>query len=157
MARETLDLLFLVFNYGVLPFWALLILAPHWTPGPKLVAGVAVPALLGAVYVALLAMGAGAVFTGGAEGGIGGGGFDTLEGVMRLFTSPVAVLTGWVHYLAFDLFVGAWEVRDSRRRGVPHVLVAPCLVLTLMLGPTGLLAYVLLRGLSGRRSLGVAP
>lgn len=153
MARETLDLLFLVFNYGVLPFWALLILAPHWPRGPKLVAGVAVPALLGAVYVALLAMGAGAAFTGGVEGG----GFDTLEGVMRLFTSPVAVLTGWVHYLAFDLFVGAWEVRDSRRRGVPHLLVVPCLLLTLLLGPAGLLAYVLVRGISGRRSPAVAP
>ena len=56
-----------------------------------------------------------------------------------LFTSPHAVLAGWIHYLAFDLFVGAWEVRDARRHGLSHWMVVPCLALTLMLGPFGLL------------------
>ena len=64
---------------------------------------------------------------------------------MALFTSPFAVLAGWVHYLAFELFVGAWEVRDARRRNVPHLLVVPCLALTLMLGPAGLMSYLMLR------------
>ncbi|MEM7256926.1 MAG: abscisic acid-deficient protein Aba4 family protein [Pseudomonadota bacterium] len=34
------------------------------------------------------------------------GGFDSLSGVMSLFEHPGATLGGWVHYLAFDLFVG---------------------------------------------------
>jgi hypothetical protein len=74
-----------------------------------------------------------------------GGGFSSLSGVMTLFTSPHFALVGWVHYLAFDLFIGAWEVRDARRRLISHWFVVPCLVLTLMLGPVGLLAYLGLR------------
>ena len=55
------------------------------------------------------------------------------------------MLVGWVHYLVFDLFVGAWIVRDARRRGIHHGLVLPCLFFTLMLGPIGLLLYAGLR------------
>jgi hypothetical protein len=54
-------------------------------------------------------------------------------------------MAGWIHYLLFDLFVGAWEVRDAVRRDVPHWLVVPCLILTLILGPIGLLLYVVVR------------
>ena len=61
------------------------------------------------------------------------------------------LLAGWLHYLAFDLFVGSWEVRDSRRVGVHHLLVIPCLFLTLMMGPVGLLAYLVLRLAIGRQ------
>jgi hypothetical protein len=55
------------------------------------------------------------------------------------------LLAGWVHYMAFDLFIGAWETRDARRAGVPHLMVVPCLILTFMLGPIGLLVYLALR------------
>ena len=58
------------------------------------------------------------------------------------------LLAGWIHYLAFDLFIGGWETRDAVRNGIPHLLVIPCLLLTFMLGPIGLLAYFALR--SGR-------
>ena len=74
-----------------------------------------------------------------------GASFATLAGVMLIFTSPHATLAGWVHYLVFDLFVGAWEVRDARRRGIGHGWVLPCLALTLMFGPGGLLLYLVLR------------
>jgi len=73
------------------------------------------------------------------------GGFSSLAEVARLFENPSLLLAGWVHYLAFDLFIGAWEVRDARRLGIPHLLVVPCLVLTFMLGPVGLLLYLGLR------------
>jgi len=78
------------------------------------------------------------------------GGFDSLEHVKQLFTNDRAVLAGWVHYLAFDLFIGCWEVLDARERGVRHVLVIPCLVLTFMLGPAGLLLYLGLRSVASR-------
>jgi hypothetical protein len=71
--------------------------------------------------------------------------FGSLPGVMAFFSVPEAALAGWIHYLVFDLFVGAWEVRDARRRGIHHALVVPCLALTLLLGPLGLAAYLLLR------------
>jgi hypothetical protein len=60
------------------------------------------------------------------------------------------VVAGWIHYLIFDLFVGAWEARDARRRGVPHLLLVPCLLFTLMIGPVGLLLYVVVRFFSKR-------
>ena len=41
--------------------------------------------------------------------------------------------------------VGAWESRDAQRRGVPHLLLLPCLVATFMLGPLGLLLYAAVR------------
>ncbi len=69
---------------------------------------------------------------------------------MLLFTDRWLVLAGWVHYLAFDLFIGSWQVRDARRNRVPFVLVVPCLVLTFLFGPIGLLLYLLLAGVASR-------
>ena len=65
--------------------------------------------------------------------------------MQALFTRPEATLAGWIHYLVFDLFVGAWIARDAVRRGIHPVAVAPCLVLTLMFGPVGLFCYAALR------------
>lgn len=73
------------------------------------------------------------------------GGFGSLAQVKALFTQDRAVLAGWVHYLAFDLFIGCWEVLDARDRGINHWLVVPCLFLTFMFGPVGLLLYLSLR------------
>ena len=77
---------------------------------------------------------------GGSEGG-----FSSLDGVASLFANRWLLLAGWTHYLAFDLLVGVWEVHDSRERGIPHLLVVPCLALTFMFGPAGWLLYQLIR------------
>jgi hypothetical protein len=69
------------------------------------------------------------------------GSFASLDGVATLFTNRWLLLAGWLHYLAFDLLIGAWEARDARERGVPQLLLVPCLFLTLMFGPVGWLAY----------------
>ena len=76
-------------------------------------------------------------------GDIGGTGVDftSLAGVTAMFARPEAVLIGWVHYLAFDLWVGAWAIEDAGKRGVPHWAMVPALFLTLMAGPVGLLLY----------------
>ena len=71
--------------------------------------------------------------------------FTTIEGIAAIFTHPFGVLTAWVHYLVFDLFVGMWEARDARRRNMPHWIVVPCLLLTFMAGPFGLLLYFIAR------------
>jgi hypothetical protein len=76
--------------------------------------------------------------------------FSSLYGVMIGFSAPHIVLAGWIHYLIFGLFVGAWETRDAQRRGIPHLMVVPCLIATLMIGPVGLLLYVLVRFFSKR-------
>lgn len=79
------------------------------------------------------------------------GGFGSLREVALLFEHDWMLLAGWVHYLAFDLFVGSWQVRDARRLGIPHAAVLPCLVLTLFLGPVGWLLYLGVRTAVARR------
>lgn len=132
----TPELAFSICNYGVLPAWVLLAIAPSWSGTQRLIHAIWIPVLLGGVYIAAFALN---------PESPEGGGFSSLHGVMQLFTSPFAVLAGWVHYLVFDLFVGAWEVRDAERRNISHLFVVPCLFLTLMLGPIGLMAYLILR------------
>jgi hypothetical protein len=98
-------------------------------------AQLAVPAILAVAYVLLIAEGFGAE----------GGGFGTIEEVRALFADDSALAAGWLHYLAFDLFVGAWIVRDSTGRGVHPLLILPALPLTFLFGPAGLLLYLAAR------------
>ncbi|WP_310572213.1 ABA4-like family protein [Gemmatimonas sp.] len=79
------------------------------------------------------------------------GGFGSLAQVKALFTQDRVILAGWVHYLAFDFFIGCWMVMDAAERGIKHLLVIPCMLLTFMFGPVGLMLYVGLRtAISGR-------
>ena len=73
------------------------------------------------------------------------GGFDSLPSVSLLFQNQHALLAGWVHYLAFDLFIGCWEIRDAQRHGISILLIIPALFLTFLFGPVGLIAYLLIR------------
>ncbi len=136
-----LALLFKLANMAVLPAWIMLIFLPRWSVTKTLVHSMFYPCMLGAVYTAGLGF---AVF-----GGMGSvdGGFTTLSGVKALFSADISVLIGWMHYLVFDLFVGAWIARDALRRGFHHGLLIPCLLFTFMAGPLGLLLYVVLRKL----------
>ena len=133
MQAETI---FSIANTLALASWLLLAILPRFRVTRAVVLAGTVPLLLSAAYLVIIVM-----FFGTAEGS-----FSSLAGVMQLFTSPWAVLAGWLHYLAFDLFVGAWEVRDAEKNGVPHLLVIPCLFFTFMLGPIGYLMYVAIRG-----------
>ncbi len=131
--------LFEIANLVALLGWAMLALAPLRRSllinGARLV-GVA----LALTYTVLLGA---AVLTLGATGE--GLDFSSLEGVTRAFARPEGVLVGWVHYLAFDLWVGAWATEDAGKRGVPHWALLPCLVFTLLAGPFGLLLYLAIR------------
>jgi hypothetical protein len=114
-------------------------------PGPRwvtaIVTGTAMPVSFALLYVAIVA----AVF-GGAQGS-----YATLAGVRQLFMNPWLLVAGWVHYLAFDLLIGTWEVRDAREQQIPHLLVVPCLALTLMFGPAGWLLYRIVRAAHSTR------
>ncbi len=127
--------LFSLLNAIALGTWVLLALFPsrRWVAG--VLAGWAVPAFFALVYVGIVA-----VTLPGSEGG-----FSSLSGVSALFTNPWILLAGWTHYLAFDLLVGAWEVRDSVERRMPHWRVLPCLALTFLFGPAGWLLYLIAR------------
>lgn len=125
--------------------WLALAFSPskaRWTPGVWRITGRALPVAFGVVYVALLAL-----------HWRGEGGFNSLDEVRALFAVPGALAAGWVHYLAFDLFVGTWIAERSAQLGLGHVWVVPLLLMTFMLGPLGLLAFVLVRALRKPASL----
>lgn len=115
--------------------WAALLLSPLSPRWSDRIAGIIIPLILSVGYAALIL-----VHWSGAPGG-----FSTLPDVMTLFTHPGVALAGWVHYLAFDLFVGAWITRTARAENVPHAFVIPCLALTFLFGPAGFLAFAILR------------
>lgn len=98
--------------------------------------GYVVPALLSVAYAVLLF-----AFWGRSEGG----GFSSLAGVAALFSTPEVLLAGWIHYLAFDLFVGGWIARTGAEAKINPFLLTPILIATFMIGPVGYLAYALLR------------
>ena len=110
--------------------WILLLAIPRSRRGIT-VAGTVIPLSLAAIYLV--------VFVLNVRGSQGG--FSSLAGVAQLFENRWLLLAGWVHYLAFDLFIGAWETRDAMARGLSRLWLAPCLVMTFMLGPIGLLLY----------------
>jgi len=120
--------------------WVALILLPRWPAllSALLYLGVG---LLSFVYAATL----GAVLGGLVPSGDGGANFSTIEGVRTIFSSDVGVTIGWVHYLAFDLFVGIWIARDADAKSFSRIIQAPILFLTLMAGPVGLVIWLFLR------------
>src|SRR5688500_12240995 len=78
-------------------------------------------------------------------------GYSTIPVLRTLFASDSALVAGWFHYLAFDLFVGTWIVRDGLERKLHPLLILPCLPLTFLFGPAGLLLFFILRlALRGR-------
>jgi apolipoprotein N-acyltransferase len=77
--------------------------------------------------------------------------FGSLTGVMELFTDKTAVAAGWVHYLAFDLLTGIWIKKNAQNYGIHQLILIPCLLLTFMLGPIGLLLYLLVRAVKTKQ------
>lgn len=139
---DALDLVFLTLNGSVLPAWILLLVAPRAAITDRIVHTGIIPMMLAIAYGLLLF---------GDQPGPQGANFFTLEGVMRIFTTRQTVIACWTHYLVFDLFVGAWIVRDARRLAIPHLATVPSIGLTLMFGPLGLLSYLVLRAAMRRR------
>lgn len=135
----TPDALFQLSNPAALLGWIALALSPLAPRAAQLVGGWLIPLALSVGYAALVL-----VHFAGAEGG-----FDSLSGVMTLFDNPWLTLAGWVHYLAFDLLVGAWIVRTARAEGIAHAFVLPCLALTFLFGPAGFLTFAALRATRG--------
>ncbi len=135
-------------NMLVLPGWLLLILLPRWRYTAGFIASILLPGVLAIAYAALIVR---ALSSGSADLS----GFSSLASVRKMFGDDEVMLAAWIHYLAFDLFVGGWEVRDARELGIHHLLVVPCLFFTFMLGPVGMLMYLVLRLVArGRWTIG---
>lgn len=131
----TPERLFSLCNSLALIGWLILVFAGRMRWAARLVSGVVIPLLIAILYTYLIA----------AHWGETPGGFGTLDGVAALFSNRWLLLAGWIHYLAFDLFIGSWETRDAQMLGISHFIVIPCLALTFLFGPAGLLLYLVIR------------
>lgn len=130
------EVVFKISSTLVLPQWLLMIALPQWHITKWLVRSRLIPVLLAVVYGFYIIP----QFSTGLFKN-----FNSLAGVQQLFTSEGAALAGWIHYLAFDLFIGGWMWQNAQGRHVPHYLMVPAYLLTFMLGPLGLLYYVIVR------------
>jgi hypothetical protein len=130
-------ILFTLSNFLVLPFWALIIFLPHWRVTKRLMSSPLVSAAPAVLYTALVIPRFAEIWQVVSK--------PDISGIAALLGSPPGATIAWLHFLAFDLFVGRWVYLDSRERGISAWVMAPVLYLTLMLGPCGFLLYLALR------------
>ena len=128
--------IYLIANWGVVPFWLLLIIFPNHNLTVFFTQSIVVPLFLGAAYIFI-------GYNIFLEGNI----LDSfelykgLDGLYSMFSNEGLLLIFWLHFLAISLFVGAWIVRDSRRYMIPRIIVIFSLVTTYFSGPIGLFIY----------------
>tara|TARA_X000001036_G_scaffold256179_1_gene238392 strand:- start:1298 stop:1768 length:471 start_codon:yes stop_codon:yes gene_type:complete len=136
----TYENIYLVANWGVIPFWLLLIFIPYYQITNILTHSIIIPLLLATGYAYLS-------YTIYLEGNIFDGFelYSGLDGLYSIFANEALLLIFWLHFLAISLFAGSWIVRDSKRYFIPKVVTIPSLILTYFAGPIGLVFYWFLR------------
>ncbi len=134
--------LFSLSSLTVMPFWFLMIIAPGWRWTRRILASPLVIAAPAIIYLVLVLPRLNEVWPAVSR--------PMLEGIAALLGSHAGATIAWMHFLAFDLFVGRWIYLDSRERSINAWLMAPVLFLTLMLGPVGFLLYLLVRVVAAR-------
>ena len=140
MTFITPENIYLVANWGVIPFWLLLIFAPNQGLTNFLAQSIIVPLLLatGYSYLSYNLYLENNMFDGFEL-------YSGLDGLYSMFANEILLLIFWLHFLAISLFVGAWIVRDSRRYLIPKIITIPSLILTYFSGPLGLVIYWFIR------------
>ena len=132
----TFENIYLISNWGVIPFWLLLIFIPNHQITSFLTQSIIVPLLLAVSYAYLSYI----IYQ---EGNILESFelYSGLEGLYSMFANEALLLIFWLHFLAISLFAGSWIVRDSRKYLIPKVVTIPSLILTYFTGPIGLVVY----------------
>ena len=140
MTFITPENIYLVANWGVIPFWLLLIFAPNQGLTNFLAQSIIVPLLLatGYSYLSYNLYLEKNMFDGFEL-------YSGLDGLYSMFANEILLLIFWLHFLAISLFAGAWIVRDARRYLIPKIITIPSLILTYFSGPVGLVIYWLIR------------
>jgi hypothetical protein len=128
-------------NLVVLPFWALMVFLPLWTVTRRVMATPWVVAPAAILYLITMVPVASMVLPEVIN--------PVQARIASLLGTPTGTTLAWAHFVAFDLFVGRWIYNDSRSRGYSAWWVSPVLVLTLLVGPIGLLVYLTARTLIG--------
>ncbi|MDB4339794.1 ABA4-like family protein [Pelagibacteraceae bacterium] len=136
----TFENIYLLANWGVLPFWLLLIVLPNHQITNFFVQSIIIPLLLASSYIYLS-------YNIYLDGNILDGFelYHGLDGLYSMFANESLLLIFWLHFLAISLFAGAWIVRDARKFFMPKIVIVPSLILTYFTGPAGLVFYWFIR------------
>jgi hypothetical protein len=132
-----METLFSLSNFLVMPFWFLMIFLPTWKWSKRIIASPWISALAAALYVVLVLPGVLQILPTLMN--------PSLGSIQALLGTPAGTAIAWVHFLAFDLFVGRWVYLDSHERVLSPLIISPILFLVLMLGPFGFLLYLFVR------------
>ena len=137
----TNDMLYLWINIGVLPFWLLIIFFPQSHLCKYLATSIFPIFLLSGAYIFIL-----------YQAYIGSfdfiGNFNLYLGlsyVSELFRDDLYLLMFWTHFVAVNLFIGGWILKDSNKFGINKIVLAFPLIITYLIGPIGILLYWLVR------------
>ena len=140
LAYVTVENIYLAANWGVIPFWLLLIFAPNHGLTNFFTQSIIAPLLLAIGYIYL-------TFNLYLDENIFDGFelYSGLDGLYSMFANEILLLVFWLHFLSISLFAGAWIVRDARKFLIPKIITIPSLVLTYFSGPVGLVVYWFMR------------
>ena len=130
------ETIYLIANWGVIPFWLLLIFFPNNPLTNFFTQSVIVPLLLASAYGYLSYN---LYFNNNVLDGFEL--YNGLDGLYSMFANETLLLIFWLHFLAISLFTGAWIARDSLKYFIPRIISIPCLILTYFTGPVGLVIY----------------
>ena len=136
----TLENIFLFSNWGVIPFWLLLLFSPNSTLTRFLVHSVIIPLILSVAYIFVVYQ----IYLN--DNFLDGFGlYLGIENLYAIFSDENFLLIFWLHFLSISLFVGAWIARDSMRYSIPNFLTALSLIITYFTGPLGIFVYWVIR------------
>lgn len=131
----TYEIIFNIYNTGILIFWLFILVFPKSKLTQKMTNFPWIPLVIAFGYIYFL----------GTSDSIFSVDFSSLSGLTEMFqnSNPRGVAAGWLHYLAFDFWVGCWILRDSQKKGVKHAFIIFPMLFTFMLGPVGVIIYTL--------------
>tara|TARA_B100001027_G_scaffold159117_1_gene112277 strand:+ start:226 stop:696 length:471 start_codon:yes stop_codon:yes gene_type:complete len=134
------ETIYLLANWGVIPFWLMLIIMPYHGLTDFLVQSIVVPLILAVAYSYL-------TYNLYLENSVFDGFelYSGLDGLYSMFSNENLLLIFWLHFLALSLFLGAWMTRDAKKFFIPKIILIPSLIITYFTGPVGLVFYWLLR------------
>jgi hypothetical protein len=129
--------LFQISNLLVMPFWVLMIALPNWSWSRRIMASSLFVIPIAMLYSSLVIPNFAALLPLLAN--------PQLDLIAGLLSTPSGATTAWIHFLAFDLWTGRWVYSDSQQLGIPTWLTSLCLICVFMMGPFGLLLYIVVR------------
>ena len=136
----TIENIFLISNWGVIPFWLLLLFSPNSSFTRFLVHSIIIPLMLGCAYVFIVYK---IYLNDNFFDGFGL--YLGIENLYTVFSDENFLLIFWLHFLSISLFVGAWIARDSIRYSIPKILTALSLITTYFTGPLGIIIHWIIR------------